>query len=131
VKSAVLWGRLELSICTDSTGGVDLTGELLVLLKFESVCYLAQAFMFHVALFKDEWSVLLHSFAPLGALARLVLIDFYLLNRHQFFAFELKMQLDSFSGFPGHHVVKLSSEIFGREREILSEDHLAKNVLSI
>lgn len=119
VQSSVLGGRLELHICADSAGWIDLARELVVLLKFESVCYLAQAFMFHVTLLKDEWSILLHSLAPLSALTRLVLIDLNLLNWHQFFSFELKMQLDSFSGFSGDHVVKLACEIFGREREIL------------
>jgi len=119
MQSGVLWGCLELNVCTDSTCRVYLARELLVLLEFESISDLAQAFMFHVALLKDEWSILLHSLTSLSALARLVLINLDLLDGHQFFPFKLEMELDCFSGFSSDHVVKLASEIFGREREIL------------
>lgn len=87
--------------------------------------------MLHVALFEDQRCVLFHLLSSLLAFLVGFGLDLDLFSRHELFAFEFDVQLDSLASFPRNHVIELACEVFAREREVLREHHLSQDVLSV
>jgi hypothetical protein len=111
---------------------VDLARELWIVLVFERPQFFVHAFVLDVTLLKYQWSVHLHaSLLTLFLTFNFLHLDFYLLCRMNWFAFDLLMHCNSFSRFLGNNFVELASVILRWEREIFGNNDLSENVLAI
>ena len=87
--------------------------------------------MLHVAFLENERSVLLHFLPSLLPLLISLRVNLNLLGGHHFFSLKLDMQLNSLTSLFRDNVVKLACEIFTREREVLGENNLAEDMLTV
>ena len=65
------------------------------------------------------------------SLAIVFWVDLDLFSRQHLLAFKLNMQLNSFTRLFCHNIIQLACEVFSWEREILREDNLSQDVLTI
>lgn len=111
---------------------VNLGCEFFVLLIFKSLKDLVETFMLRVTLLEDQRGILLHA-ALFLALFAINLHDLYAkffcwVNR---LTLDFQVHRDCLSGLLCNQLVKLACVVFRRERKVLGEDHMAKDVFSV
>ena len=73
-------------VCADTSSRINLLSKFSVLFQFKAISNFAQTLMFHVALFEDQGSVLLHFSTPLLSLLVCLGLNLDFLYRHKLFA---------------------------------------------
>lgn len=130
VQAVIARLYLEFDVFAKASGWVNLLAKLLVLFELEAVSDLAQAFVFDVALFEDDWGVLFHLLAALRPLVVAFLLNPDFFDREHLFTFEFNVELVSLSCLLGDDVVELSREVLVRNRKVLGQDDLSDDMLT-
>lgn len=131
VQAVIPGLRLELTVCANSSSWVNLCGELGILFQLEAVGDPCESLVLHVAFLEDERRILLHLQASLLSPAVSVSLDLDLFCRHYFLTLELLVQLDCLTSLLRHHIVQLTCVVLAGEGEVLSEDDLPEDVLTV
>jgi hypothetical protein len=117
-------------IC-DGYGRINLFLQTRMLIDFESISNSISSFIADKALFKYKRCISFHILNSSIFLSLFVNNDIEFFNWLLVLAVQLNMHFDHLSGLSGDHVVELSGEVLGRETEILGQNHVAENVLTI
>ena len=131
VKTIVLGRLLELNSLTKTSSWINFLRKLFVLLKLKAICNLGKTPVLYITLLKNERGILFHLLAPLSSFVVSVLINFDFLYRQQIFTLKLNVQLNSLTSLSCNHVIKLACEVFTWEGEVLRQDDLTQDVLSV
>lgn len=112
-------------------GGVDLFLEAGVLIYLECVCHTICALVSNEALFEDEWRIPLHILNSSILLSLLIHYDVEFLHWLLVLPIQLNMHLNHFASLASNNIIQLPCEVFRREAEILRQDNMPENILSI
>jgi hypothetical protein len=102
-----------------------------MLIDFKRIRHSVRTLVSYEAFFKNERRIFLHILDPP------ILLSLLIYHNVQFFYWllvlpiKLNMHLYYFSGLSRHYIIQLSCKIFGREAEVLRQNHMPKNVFSI
>ena len=131
VQATVRLLPLKLHLVSTSRG-INLATKLWVLLQLKCVCDFTEPFVLDVALFKDQWGILLHPLFVLYLLTSVrVCLDLNFLCWHDLLTFDLCMKGYGISRLFRNYVIQLTSEIFTWKRKVLSKHNLSQDVFTI
>ena len=112
-------------------GWINLFLKARVLVYFESVCNSVSTLVSYEAFFKDEWCIPLHILDSSILLSLLIDNNIEFFNRLLILPVQFNVHFDNFSSFASHHVVQLTCEVFRWEAEVLGQNDMSKNILTI